>query len=193
LLVDGHSAPLGARAFDLLLALVERRERTVTKNELLDLVWPGLVVEENNLQVQISTLRKVLGQDACSNPGQDTASRCRPGRPSPQCPRLRRPTTHSHPVVEAPAPVAPADAKGQRRRRNPLGRRPGVPQGNCDGQRSCSSGHFSSCWRRCHGITETRMQTADDRYFRQRASVVLDAILPFAAPGGRRMRSLPTA
>jgi len=63
LLIDGHSAPLGARAFDVLLALVERRDRTVTKNELLDLVWPGLVVEENNLQVQISTLRKVLGQN----------------------------------------------------------------------------------------------------------------------------------
>lgn len=71
LLIDGHSAPLGARAFDVLLALVERRDRTVTKNELLDLVWPGLVVEENNLQVQISTLRKVLGQNAIATiPGQ---------------------------------------------------------------------------------------------------------------------------
>ena len=46
------------------LALVERRDRTVAKNELLDLVWHGLVVEDNNLQVQISALRKVLGQNA---------------------------------------------------------------------------------------------------------------------------------
>ncbi len=60
-LVGGDPAKLGARAFDLLLALVERRERVVSKNELLDLVWPGLVVEENNLQVHISTLRKLLG------------------------------------------------------------------------------------------------------------------------------------
>jgi hypothetical protein len=36
----------------------------VTKEELLDLAWPGLVVEENNLQVQVSTLRKILGTDA---------------------------------------------------------------------------------------------------------------------------------
>ncbi len=43
LLLDGEPAKLGARAFDLLLALVERRERVVSKNELLDLVWPGLV------------------------------------------------------------------------------------------------------------------------------------------------------
>ena len=57
-------ARLGARAFDLLLTLVERRERMVSKGELLDLVWPGLVVEENNLQVHISALRKVLGAAA---------------------------------------------------------------------------------------------------------------------------------
>ncbi|MBK9117307.1 MAG: winged helix-turn-helix domain-containing protein [Betaproteobacteria bacterium] len=55
---------MGARAFDLLLALLERRDRVVTKDELLEVVWPGLVVEENNLQVQVSALRKVLGPDA---------------------------------------------------------------------------------------------------------------------------------
>lgn len=59
--VDGRTVPLGARAFDVLLALVERRERLVSKDELLSLVWPGLVVEENNLQVQVSALRKALG------------------------------------------------------------------------------------------------------------------------------------
>ena len=61
LLVDGKPAALGARAFDLLLALVQRCGKLVTKNELLDLVWPGLVVEEANLTVQVSSLRKVLG------------------------------------------------------------------------------------------------------------------------------------
>lgn len=64
LLVDDQAAPLGARAFDVLRALIERRERLVTKDELLDLVWPGLVVEENNLQVQVSALRKILGSGA---------------------------------------------------------------------------------------------------------------------------------
>jgi predicted ATPase/DNA-binding winged helix-turn-helix (wHTH) protein len=61
--VDGEPAHLGARAFDVLAALIERRERLVTKSELLDVVWPNMVVEENNLQVQISTLRRLLGQD----------------------------------------------------------------------------------------------------------------------------------
>ncbi len=64
LLVNGVPAKLGARAFDLLLALVERRDRVVGKDELLNLVWPGLIVEENNLQVHISALRKVLGSQA---------------------------------------------------------------------------------------------------------------------------------
>jgi predicted ATPase/DNA-binding winged helix-turn-helix (wHTH) protein len=62
--IDGQPAKLGARAFELLLTLIERRDRTVGKNELLDLVWPGLVVEENNLQVHISALRKLLGPAA---------------------------------------------------------------------------------------------------------------------------------
>jgi len=70
LLIDGQPAKLGARAFDVLLALLERRDRTVNKNELFDLVWPGVVVEENNLQVHISTLRKVLGpQTIATIPG----------------------------------------------------------------------------------------------------------------------------
>jgi adenylate cyclase len=64
LLADGSVVHLGARAFDVLLALVERSDRVVSKNELLDVGWPGLVVEENNLSVQISTLRKALGAAA---------------------------------------------------------------------------------------------------------------------------------
>ena len=66
LYVGGEPVSLGARAVDLLLALVDRSGCMVSKNDLLDLVWPGLVVEENNLQVQISALRKVLGQQAIS-------------------------------------------------------------------------------------------------------------------------------
>ncbi len=64
LAVGGAHVNLGARAFDVLVALIERRERVVSKEELLDVVWPGLVVEENNLSVQISTLRKALGVQA---------------------------------------------------------------------------------------------------------------------------------
>jgi predicted ATPase/DNA-binding winged helix-turn-helix (wHTH) protein len=64
LLIDGRRAALGGRAFDLLLALAERPGRLVTKHELLDLAWPDVVVEEGNLTVQMSSLRKLLGPDA---------------------------------------------------------------------------------------------------------------------------------
>ncbi len=61
LLVDGQPAALGRRALDLLIVLAARPDHLLTKNELLDRVWPGLVVEEANLQMQISNLRKLLG------------------------------------------------------------------------------------------------------------------------------------
>lgn len=61
ILKDGRRLAVGARGFDLLLALIERRDKLVTKTELLDAVWPGLVVEESNVQVQVSGLRKLLG------------------------------------------------------------------------------------------------------------------------------------
>ena len=63
LLVAGEPAALGARALDLLQALAERAGQLVSKQALMDLVWPDVVVEENNLAAQISALRKVLGGD----------------------------------------------------------------------------------------------------------------------------------
>ena len=63
LLVDGQPAKLGGRAFDILLALIEARGAVVSKNALMARVWPGRVVEENNLQSHISALRAALGRD----------------------------------------------------------------------------------------------------------------------------------
>lgn len=63
-LADGEPLVLGERAFSLLLCMIERSDRMVTKDELMKFVWPGLVVEENNLSVQVSVLRKLLGAQA---------------------------------------------------------------------------------------------------------------------------------
>ena len=63
LLRDGELVPLRARAFDLLVVLAERPGRLVTKDELLELVWPGLVVEENNIAAQVASLRKSLASE----------------------------------------------------------------------------------------------------------------------------------
>jgi len=62
--VDGAVVTLGARAFDVLLALASRRGHIVTKAELFAAAWPGLTVDDNTLQAQISALRKLLGANA---------------------------------------------------------------------------------------------------------------------------------
>lgn len=59
---DGQTSrvALGARAFRILSLLVERRGAIVTRQEIMDAVWPDVVVEENNLSVQLSNLRRAL-------------------------------------------------------------------------------------------------------------------------------------
>src|SRR5882672_10005582 len=64
LLKDGAAISLRPRAFDLLVALVDQAGHLVTKDELLDRVWPKAVVEEAALHVQVSALRKVMGSAA---------------------------------------------------------------------------------------------------------------------------------
>jgi len=63
LLADGAPVVLGSRAFDVLLALVEAGGQLVTKDDLIRRVWLGAIVDDNNIQVQISVLRKALGVD----------------------------------------------------------------------------------------------------------------------------------
>jgi predicted ATPase/DNA-binding winged helix-turn-helix (wHTH) protein len=64
LCASGKPVELGARAFDLLLVLVEQHGRLVTKSTLIERVWPRLVVDENNLPAQIASLRRILGAGA---------------------------------------------------------------------------------------------------------------------------------
>jgi len=62
---DGTAIALTPKAFDLLLALVVHRERALSKDEILLLVWPGSIVEESNLAQQVLLLRRALGADDC--------------------------------------------------------------------------------------------------------------------------------
>ena len=89
----GKPVDLGARAFDLLLVLVEHQGRLVTKSTLLERVWPRLVVDENNLPAQIASLRRVLGAGAI---------RTVPGFGY----RLELPVSSPARTEQAPAPIA---------------------------------------------------------------------------------------
>jgi predicted ATPase/DNA-binding winged helix-turn-helix (wHTH) protein len=85
--VDGVPVTVGARAFDMLVVLIEHRHRLVGKNELLDLVWPGLVVEEGNITVQVATLRKLVGADAIATiPGRGYRFTAQPMDEAPDTP-----------------------------------------------------------------------------------------------------------
>ena len=58
---DGVAVPLSPRGFDILQVLVEGRDRVLGRAEIMARVWPGLAVEEHNLSVQMSKLRRALG------------------------------------------------------------------------------------------------------------------------------------
>ena len=75
LLRDGEVVALTQKAFDVLLALVERSGHVVEKEELIQRVWPDSFVEEGNLSQNIYTLRKILGTDADGKPYIQTVPR----------------------------------------------------------------------------------------------------------------------
>src|SRR6186713_3220527 len=62
LLKQGSPVALNSKTFDLLLALVENRGEVLGREQLLERVWNGQFVEEGNLTVQVSALRKIFGE-----------------------------------------------------------------------------------------------------------------------------------
>ena len=61
---DGEPVPLTPKAFDVLVALLEKPGQLISKEELLQTVWPDTFVEESNLAYNIFALRKALGDSA---------------------------------------------------------------------------------------------------------------------------------
>lgn len=73
---DGAPIPLAPKVFDALLYLVERPGQLLDKRQMIEAIWPNVIVEENNLNQAISTLRRVLGE----SPGQHRFIVTEPGR-----------------------------------------------------------------------------------------------------------------
>src|SRR5215216_3281443 len=59
---EGHPVSLTPKALETLVVLVECRGRVVSREEIIEAVWPNVAVEENNLSVNVSMLRKALGE-----------------------------------------------------------------------------------------------------------------------------------
>src|SRR5229473_1762535 len=63
LIADGRPLEVGGRAFDVLLVLIEASGAVVSKDTLMNRVWPDRIIEENSFQHQISALRRAFGAD----------------------------------------------------------------------------------------------------------------------------------
>lgn len=97
----GAGLPLAGRAFDVLEYLIRHRDRVVSKEELLAAVWPGVVVEENNLNQAVSTIRRVL-RDSRNKPEFLATV---PGRGYRFVARLQDPAQHAPAELSAPRSV----------------------------------------------------------------------------------------
>lgn len=119
LLCDGQPVPLSPKAFDLLLTLVDRSGHLVEKDELLKAVWPGAFVEEGNLAVTVSLVRKALNDDRGHHRYIETVSkrgyrfvadvkRLDEGESSPTSVKA------AEPISSAPGQTSPAEAVSSR-------------------------------------------------------------------------------
>ena len=106
--------PIGARALDVLGALVARAGTLVTRDEIIDAVWPDTVVEDNNLNMQIAALRRALDDGATAASCIQTIPR-RGYRFIAPVVRERRPTPSDTEVPDAAKP----DAVGHQPAANP--------------------------------------------------------------------------
>jgi DNA-binding winged helix-turn-helix (wHTH) protein/pimeloyl-ACP methyl ester carboxylesterase len=75
LMREDRAIPLPGKAFDTLSVLLERHGKLVSKQDLMEAVWPESTVEENNLDRNISTLRKALGEQDNGEPFIETVPR----------------------------------------------------------------------------------------------------------------------
>src|SRR3982751_6749708 len=126
---DGTLVPLTPKAFDLLLALVAQSGHLVTKDALMQRVWPDVVVEEANLAVHISTVRRALGDrngdghyiETIPKQGYRFTERVsKVLAPAGEVPAIEPPSSIAAPAVppiEAPRPGTPSMRLGRRAHR----------------------------------------------------------------------------
>src|SRR5262245_13285964 len=108
----GASVPLTAKAFDMLLVLIRNRDRVLSKDELMGLVWPKSFVSDDSLAQTISVLRRALGDHSDQPDYIATIPRCGYRFVATVTETLRQPAgveaaaVPPPPPMPAPAPVA---------------------------------------------------------------------------------------
>jgi eukaryotic-like serine/threonine-protein kinase len=126
---DGRPVPLTPKAFDVLAALVQQPGRLISKEELLQKVWPDTFVEESNLAYNVFTLRKALGDTADNGQYIETIAKrgyrftasvtpARLGNGGSPSPEVEAPVTEAasagtefHTISEPPQQPTPSDIR----------------------------------------------------------------------------------
>jgi len=115
LLVEDRPLELGGRAFDVLMALIEASGAVVSKDALMNRVWPDRIVEENALHAQIAALRRAFAADrdlirTIAGRGYQFTGTIRAVSAAPSAPAFAEtaqpPSTPSRPPTNLPEPVS---------------------------------------------------------------------------------------
>jgi TolB-like protein len=112
---EGRPIPMAPKVFDTLLYFIERRGELLDKTTLMKAIWPNIVVEENSLNQNISTLRRVLGE----SPGEHRFIVTEPGRGYRFVADVKTVTVPASapragvPAEAPPPPAAPISSPGQ--------------------------------------------------------------------------------
>jgi TolB-like protein/DNA-binding winged helix-turn-helix (wHTH) protein len=138
---DAAAAPveIGSRALDVLRVLLDRADDLLSRNEIMASAWPGTVVDDNNLNVQISTLRRVLDQDRA----QGSCIQTVPGRGY----RFVAPVTRVEPAGKSILPPPPGNGSSGAVPENKQAPGPGAPDQNGGTQPLSTSPARHPPWR----------------------------------------------
>src|SRR5688572_19388516 len=98
---NGTAVSLGSRAFDMLVAMIEHNGNVLTPGELMAIAWPGLIVEDSNVRVQVANLRRTLG---CGHDGARYIASVA-GRGYCFVEPVRRISSIEHPISSFPQPL----------------------------------------------------------------------------------------
>jgi DNA-binding winged helix-turn-helix (wHTH) protein len=165
---------IGSRALDVLGVLLERPGDLLSRDEIMVAAWPGIVVEDNNLTVQISTLRRILDQDRV----QGSCIQTVPGRGY----RFIAPVTRFEPAASSASAALSGNGSNGPIAENEQAQGPGAPGQIGRTAEAPASGARSRLWVPHHSYGHRRFGSRRRGGRRELAFTLVLGCAPRAAP-----------